>query len=75
MRLYHTGDREIKTPDITMGRRNADFGPGFYLTPDRDFAYRWARENAVVNEYELEERGPGRVPLQPVRRMGGVYLP
>ena len=55
MRLYHTGDREIKTPDITMGRRNADFGPGFYLTPDRDFAYRWARENAVVNEYELEE--------------------
>ena len=56
MRLYHTGDREIKTPDITMGRRNADFGPGFYLTPNRDFAYRWARENAVVNEYELEER-------------------
>ena len=27
----------------------------FILTPDRDFAYRWARENAVVNEYELEE--------------------
>ena len=53
MRLYHTGEKEIKTLDITMGRRNADFGPGFYLTPDRDFAYRWARENAVVNEYEL----------------------
>lgn len=56
MILYHTSDREIQNPDIHHGRKNADFGWGFYLTPDREFTYRWARENAIVNEYELEER-------------------
>ena len=55
MMLYHTGKQEIRNPDIHYGRKNADFGWGFYLTPDRDFTYRWARENAVVNEYELDE--------------------
>ena len=55
MILYHTSDREIRTPDIHYGRKNADFGWGFYLTPDREFTYRWARENAVVNVYELDE--------------------
>ena len=57
MILYHTSDREIQNPDIHHGRKNADFGGGFYLTPDREFTYRWARENAVVNEYELDEAG------------------
>ena len=57
MKLYHTSDREIRKPDIHIGRRNADFGWGFYLTPDREFTYRWARSNAVVNEYELDEAG------------------
>lgn len=56
MILYHTSDREIHIPDIHHGRRNADFGWGFYLTPDKDFTYRWAGENAVVNEYELDEK-------------------
>ena len=57
MILYHTSDRVIEQPDIHHGRRNADFGWGFYLTPDRDFTYRWARENAIVNVYELDETG------------------
>ncbi len=57
MKLYHTSDREIVHPDIHHGRKNADFGWGFYLTPDREFTYRWARDNAVVNEYELDEQG------------------
>ena len=57
MILYHTSDREIRRPDIHIGRKNADFGWGFYLTPDRDFTYRWARENAVVNTYEFDETG------------------
>ena len=42
MRLYHTSDREIRNPDLPRGRKNADFGQGFYLTPDREFTYRWA---------------------------------
>lgn len=34
MILYHTSDREIQNPDIHIGRKNADFGWGFYLTPE-----------------------------------------
>jgi hypothetical protein len=34
MKLYHTGRTEIREPDIGHGRKNADSGPGFYLTPD-----------------------------------------
>lgn len=57
MILYHTSDTEIKDPDIFHGRKNADFGQGFYLTPDKDFAYRWAKKDAVVNIYEFKETG------------------
>lgn len=57
MRLYHTSDREIKHPDIYRGRKNADFGQGFYLTPDREFAYRWAGRNVIVNCYDFDETG------------------
>ena len=58
MRLYHTGLDIIKVPDLDRGRRNADFGPGFYLSPDGEFSRRWARERSgvstYVNEYELD---------------------
>jgi hypothetical protein len=57
MRLYHTSKVEIPQPDINRGRRNADFGPGFYLTPDKDFAYRWAGKDAVINIYEFDTEG------------------
>ena len=57
MRLYHTGRQEIRDPDIRRGRKNADFGQGFYLSPDREFASRWAVADAVMNEYELDESG------------------
>ena len=56
--LYHTGFSVIKDPDVHIGRVNADFGQGFYLTADADFAHRWARERrgeqTVVNTYELD---------------------
>ena len=48
MRLYHTGNVEIRVPDLLRGRKNADFGQGFYLTPDREFTYRWAAADAVA---------------------------
>ena len=57
MKLYHTGKTEIREPDIRRGRKNADFGQGFYLTPDLEFTYRWAGPDAVVNEYEFDETG------------------
>lgn len=61
MLLYHTGFEVIKAPDVSHGRRNADFGQGFYLTADADFAHRWARERkgaeTIVNTYELDAAG------------------
>lgn len=59
--LYHTGFHERRDPDIRAGRKNADFGQGYYLTPDRDFAHRWAMERkgetTFVNAYALETDG------------------
>lgn len=59
--LYHTGYQEIREPDVHFGRKNADFGQGFYMTKDPEFAKRWARERrgreTVVNQYELDLTG------------------
>ena len=61
MLLFHTSHQVIKHPDVRLGRANADFGQGFYLTPDEAFACRWARlrkgEQTVVNAYELDLTG------------------
>ena len=58
MLLYHTSDREIKVPDVHYGRKNADFGQGFYLTDDESFACRWAKAREgrlpVLNSYVLD---------------------
>ena len=43
MRLYHTGYEEIREPDIHHGRKNADFGQGFYMTANEEFACRSPR--------------------------------
>ena len=61
MTLYHTGYQEIRFPDIHYGRRNADFGQGFYLSDNQEFSERWAREQAgsqtIINQYELDMEG------------------
>ena len=55
MKLYHTSNVEIRVPDIYRGRKNADFGQGFYLSLDWEFSCRWAGKDNIVNEYELDE--------------------
>lgn len=61
MLLYHAGFKTIKEPDIHYGRKNADFGQGFYLTSEEEFAHRWAGERkgeeTIVNTYELDTDG------------------
>ncbi len=61
MKLFHAGYEEIPSPDVFHGRKNADFGQGFYTTDQRAFACRWAREkkgaDIIINCYELEETG------------------
>ncbi len=55
MKLYHTSDQIIRKPDIHFGRKNADFGWGFYLTPEKEFACRWSGKEGILNEYEREK--------------------
>ncbi|MDO4866362.1 MAG: DUF3990 domain-containing protein [Clostridia bacterium] len=59
--LYHTGFTQIRKPDIHIGRPNADFGQGFYLSPDREFSRRWAKlrrgQDTWLNVYELSLDG------------------
>ena len=61
IRLFHTGFSVIEEPDIRAGRKNADFGQGFYLSDDSEFSKRWARERrgqkTYINEYELDVSG------------------
>ncbi len=61
MKLFHSGYDIIKNPDIRRGRKNADFGQGFYLSDNGEFAGKWLREakdkTAYVNEYELDTDG------------------
>ncbi len=61
MTLYHTGFQEIRQPDIRAGRANADFGQGFYLSPDEAFSRRWARfrkgRETWLNVYCLQTDG------------------
>ena len=61
MKLYHTGFQIIEHPDIHYGRKNADFGQGFYLSDSDAFAGRWAKsrkdQNVYVNSYELDTAG------------------
>ena len=61
IRLYHTGFAEIREPDIHYGRKNADFGQGFYMSDDEEFSKRWARvrrgEDTILNTYELDLAG------------------
>jgi len=61
MELFHTGFQMIRKPDLRHGRKNADFGQGFYLSDSGDFAGKWARERTgervYVNAYNLDCTG------------------
>ncbi len=44
LKLFHMGFDIIEKPDLKIGRKNADFGPGFYLSDNEEFSKRWAQE-------------------------------
>ncbi|MBE5996461.1 MAG: DUF3990 domain-containing protein [Lachnospiraceae bacterium] len=58
MILYHTGYQELRNPDVHIGRKNADFGQGFYTTADEPFARCWAKERKgeqiILNKYQFD---------------------
>ena len=61
MTVYHGGAVAIPVPDLLHSRKAVDFGPGFYVTPIRDQAFRWSEKrriregSAVVSRYEFDE--------------------
>ncbi len=59
--VFHTGFAKVRKPDLAAGRSNADFGQGFYLSDDKAFAGRWAKERigsvCYLNVYRLSLDG------------------
>ena len=53
--IYHGSYKEIKKPDLKIGRIATDFGQGFYLSQDIDNAKKWAckSEKSFLNTYTL----------------------
>lgn len=61
IRLYHTSNIKVPTPDVHHSREHLDFGRGFYLTTLREQAVKYGQrfvrkgEEAFLNVYELDE--------------------
>lgn len=63
MKLYHGSTVAVRKPSLRQGRKNADFGKGFYTTSSLEQAERWAHiqqerrgsSRAVVSIYEFDE--------------------
>lgn len=61
--LYHGSSVSVPSPLTSVGRRELDFGPGFYVTSIREQAERWARrvcvvraaDTPIVTTYEFDE--------------------
>lgn len=59
--VYHGGTETIENPICKFGRKNLDFGQGFYVTNLREQAVTWANNMArnrkmpaVINRYRLD---------------------
>lgn len=61
--IYHASTEPISKPLCGIGRKNLDFGPGFYLTDMYDQAVMWAKRRAserqlpaILNVYLLDRK-------------------
>lgn len=57
MKLFHGSDKEINEPLYGIGRKDCDYGSGFYLCDEFDSASLWAgqyQNGGYVNEYQLD---------------------
>ena len=55
--IYHGSSQVVDTPTFGLGRRNNDFGMGFYCTESNDLAKEWAvssLRNGFSNRYTLD---------------------
>lgn len=54
--IYHGSEKNIETPVFGLGKKNNDFGLGFYCTQSIDLAKEWAvssLRDGFANKYEL----------------------
>lgn len=55
--LYHGSEKNIVQPIFGEGRKNNDFGPGFYCTANEELAKEWAvssLRDGFSNRYTLD---------------------
>ncbi|MFR4015042.1 MAG: DUF3990 domain-containing protein [Holdemanella porci] len=55
--LYHGSEKIIENPIFGAGKKNNDFGLGFYCTESNDLAKEWAvssLNNGFSNKYTLD---------------------
>ena len=55
--IFHGSEQIVETPEFGLGRRNIDFGLGFYCTESEDLAKEWAvssLRNGFANRYTLD---------------------
>lgn len=56
IKIYHGSPRIVEVPTFGLGRKNNDFGPGFYCTESNDLAKEWAvssLSDGFSNQYVL----------------------
>ena len=55
--LYHGSEQLVEEPTFGKGKKNNDFGLGFYCTKSEDLAKEWAvssLRNGFANRYTLD---------------------
>ena len=58
--LFHGSVDQIKSPKFGFGKRNNDYGLGFYCTESEELAREWAvarDHDGWANRYEIDEEG------------------
>lgn len=64
MKVYHGSFTKVESPLAKAGRRNLDFGRGFYITRIKEQAQKWARlvasrksdtQKGIINIYDFDE--------------------
>ncbi len=57
MRIYHGSEFIVSKPEYGKGRKNNDYGQGFYCTQDMDLAREWAVDqdrDGYVSSYDID---------------------
>jgi len=55
--IYHGSEKIVEQPTFGMGRKNNDFGLGFYCTTNMELAKEWAvssLRSGLYNQYSLD---------------------